>query len=320
MVNTISLTVNEVEIPFAEIPMKIAVAITPLEQASTVRISLVCKAFPLFDQKGKVVDEKGNVKYEIEALTDVDWRLLDETFSSAKLPVFRPIYGNGGMDWSEWSKYENALEERRKYFGEAEDMGTRIVAHGDTILNMVSREHLRQLTKAVASGRVTVYNKLSHIKLESTSSLLMLDDAYMRADDFKQYIQENFHLQVVVGEIEGGQVTVTSDYHTSSSTEQPAQVSTLKAVVDVKPPSDIKSESGLTKREKQIQAIERFADALGYKRNAIPDGGKPKLMQKCIAELPNLFGVGEDPFLGAWKQAVKEKRIRMEHHESYARK
>jgi len=77
---------------------------------------------------------------------------------------------------------------------------------------------------------------------------------------------------------------------------------------------------GLTKREKQIRAIEMLADNLGYKRLAIPDGGKKLLMEKCKEVYPTLFGVGDDPVKDSWSDAVKGKRIRMENHESYLHK
>lgn len=92
--------------------------------------------------------------------------------------------------------------------------------------------------------------------------------------------------------------------------------------VEVEPatPFDEKAEAGLTKREKQIRVIEKLADELQYPRNAIPVGGKKILMHECKEKRSDIFGAGDDPFLEAWQLAVDTKRIRMKHHESYARK
>lgn len=82
---------------------------------------------------------------------------------------------------------------------------------------------------------------------------------------------------------------------------------------------DVENEVGLTKREKQLQSIVNCVAALGYEQLAIPNGGKKTLMKKCKEKNPELFGAGDDPFKDAWKQAVKENRIRMKNHEKYSR-
>lgn len=80
------------------------------------------------------------------------------------------------------------------------------------------------------------------------------------------------------------------------------------------------TEKGLRKRERQIRAILIAVADLNYPPLCIPDGGKSVLMKKCKESWPELFGAGPDPFLGAWKAAVAQKRLRVENHELYAGK
>lgn len=75
--------------------------------------------------------------------------------------------------------------------------------------------------------------------------------------------------------------------------------------------SQAEPEAGLTKREQQIRAIEAGADALKYTRTAIPNGGKKAIMEWCKSNHSKLFGVGDDPFKDAWKEASKAKRVTM---------
>lgn len=73
----------------------------------------------------------------------------------------------------------------------------------------------------------------------------------------------------------------------------------------------------LKKRERQILALEAAVLAFGYPVLAIPQGGKKKLMLKCKEAWPDLFSGGDDPFLGAWKAALKDKRVRTADHNKY---
>ncbi len=78
--------------------------------------------------------------------------------------------------------------------------------------------------------------------------------------------------------------------------------------------------SKLKKREQQIQVIEQYANELGFKRLAIPDGGKKQLKEKCKVNRPELFGGGDSPFLEAWKIAVIGDRIKLLNHDKYSTK
>lgn len=80
------------------------------------------------------------------------------------------------------------------------------------------------------------------------------------------------------------------------------------------------SAEGTTKREQQISKIISEALALGYEVMSLPEGGKAALMEKCMSSRPDLFGAGEDPFLSAWKIAVKKKRLRTANHFRYGGK
>jgi hypothetical protein len=75
---------------------------------------------------------------------------------------------------------------------------------------------------------------------------------------------------------------------------------------------------GLTKREKQIRAIEKIAETLAFARNQIPDGGKAKIRCICLSEYSELFGAGEHPFNDAWKAASKANRIAMANRDKFA--
>lgn len=74
---------------------------------------------------------------------------------------------------------------------------------------------------------------------------------------------------------------------------------------------------GLTKRERQIRAIEAAADANGFPRNAVPDGGKKVLREYCKARHSELFGAGDSPFNDAWKEA-SPGRVAMAKRATYA--
>lgn len=70
-------------------------------------------------------------------------------------------------------------------------------------------------------------------------------------------------------------------------------------------------DDGLTKREKQIRAIEVEVEKMGYEKLAIPTGGKTALMAACKKNYPQLFGAGNDPFRDAWKVAGNSKPPRI---------
>lgn len=74
---------------------------------------------------------------------------------------------------------------------------------------------------------------------------------------------------------------------------------------------------GLSKRERQIRAIEAAADAKGFPRKAIPDGGKKTLREYCKSNHADLFGAGDSPFDDAWKDA-SPKRLAMANRAKYA--
>jgi hypothetical protein len=77
---------------------------------------------------------------------------------------------------------------------------------------------------------------------------------------------------------------------------------------------------GLTKREKQIRAIEATIKKLGFAPRRIPDGGKKKIMSTCMKDYKSIFGAGSDPFKEAWQTAVDQNRIRMANHEKFSKK
>lgn len=80
----------------------------------------------------------------------------------------------------------------------------------------------------------------------------------------------------------------------------------------------IANDVGITKRERQIQAIESVADELGYDRLQVPDGGKGKIRTTCKSKHAELFGFGDAPFDDAWKEASKANRVRMANRDKFA--
>jgi hypothetical protein len=80
--------------------------------------------------------------------------------------------------------------------------------------------------------------------------------------------------------------------------------------------------SGLSKRERQIRAIEIAATAQGYDALRVPTGGKKLLMEQCQKSNSELFGGGPHPFNGAWKVAIAcdPPRLRMADHKKFAGK
>lgn len=88
------------------------------------------------------------------------------------------------------------------------------------------------------------------------------------------------------------------------------------------PPTPPPDETGLLLREKQIRAIIEAAEAKDYEVMNIPKGGKKLLMAICKERWPTLFGAGDDPFLGAWKEALaaKPQRLRTANHDQYVGK
>jgi hypothetical protein len=79
-------------------------------------------------------------------------------------------------------------------------------------------------------------------------------------------------------------------------------------------------DAGLSRREKQIRAIEAEARKLGYDLLNIQTGGKAELRKACKTSRPELFGAGDDPFNDAWSDAVRSSppRLRMANHHKFA--
>lgn len=79
-------------------------------------------------------------------------------------------------------------------------------------------------------------------------------------------------------------------------------------------------DTGLSKRERKIRAIEQMADELKLPRMEIPLGGKKKLESACMSRWSALFGAGKDPFKEAWQAALDARRIRTKDHAKYSGK
>lgn len=78
------------------------------------------------------------------------------------------------------------------------------------------------------------------------------------------------------------------------------------------------TEKGLGRRERQIRIIEFLVGKFQFECMAIPDGGKMKIGKECKESYRQWFGVGDDPFLAAWQEAVTQGRVRMTKHQQYS--
>jgi hypothetical protein len=76
-------------------------------------------------------------------------------------------------------------------------------------------------------------------------------------------------------------------------------------------------ESGLTRMERKIRAIEEATARMGLPVMCIPTGGKTTLRKECLKSLPQLFG-SSGQFDDAWKSAVAQTRVRMANHDEFA--
>lgn len=107
----------------------------------------------------------------------------------------------------------------------------------------------------------------------------------------------------------------------TSNREEDTPAINVKAVAVTPPaPAAPPGNAGLSKRERQIRAIETESDILGYERLRIATGGKTTLRNICKKKYPLLFGAGNDPFNDAWKDAVHSspQRLRMTEHNKFA--
>ena len=93
-------------------------------------------------------------------------------------------------------------------------------------------------------------------------------------------------------------VSTTNDSPTFSFSEKPA--------------GNPANDNGITKREEQIRAIEQLAKDLYGNKMAIPKGGKSRMRSELAPKL-TLHQFNE-----AWKEAVKQKRVRMKDHDSFS--
>lgn len=100
-----------------------------------------------------------------------------------------------------------------------------------------------------------------------------------------------------------------------SAAQRAEAATTVKVVLHS---SGAENETGLSKRERQIRAIENAADTLSIPRMKVPKGSKKKIGDYCKANHSELFGGGDDPFKESWQEAVNQKRMKTEGHDKYS--
>jgi hypothetical protein len=76
-------------------------------------------------------------------------------------------------------------------------------------------------------------------------------------------------------------------------------------------PDELRDAESLKPAERKTRAILRAVRELGYDPMQIPTGGKTRLERECLAEPENLFRSSKHAFIGAWKAAATDERIRM---------
>lgn len=124
---------------------------------------------------------------------------------------------------------------------------------------------------------------------------------------------DDFTYDISNAEYDGWAAPYLEPTNTRSPTVAPGRPSIGREI------PQIGSAEGLTRRERQICAIEQKAKDAKYDLLMIPTGGKSVLRDICMKTLPELFGAGPDPFNDAWKDAISQEppRLRMADHDKF---
>lgn len=204
MEDTVMLPAGTFKIPVKEIPWKIAETVISEKKATTKYITAIRKKYTALPGT-----HDGYDGYVFEELTDKDWKFLYIVCGLADLPPVRKGKEIIEISLSQWKHYEDAFENACK----ENEKDWKVESYSNSGLKIAADKHKQFLTDAVKKGDVVVNNGETCIPLQQPINLVELDAAYMALNEFKKFVNANFHLQVYVGEIVAGQVDAL---HTSS--------------------------------------------------------------------------------------------------------
>ena len=236
--------------------------------------------------------------YRIEDLTDDDVRLLLDIWAGLPIPAA------WNMTQEQFARCKTVFEaapNKPTWQIQAEFRDFRNEAKGER--TQIAIKHMRQIEAEVKRGsfELLTSHRIPTAKLEPGT--------LMRIADARAYLQSL-----------GLDTSWLSDIDEPTPDAEAAPAPKVEAATPAPavPPDD----TGLSKREKQIRAIEAESDLLGYARLQIAIGGKTTLRNTCKQKYPDLFGGGNSPFDDAWKDASNSTppRLRMADHNKFAGK
>lgn len=189
MMNIINLPLGTVRVPSDEVPLLIAIAITPIEQASTVNITAILKKNIPLEKPYDV--EMACATFPTENLTDSDWDFLNFVCELSDLQPLMKGKVLIDINLSKWELYEKVFEEYKPDW--------KLMPFSNTVLKIVANKHREYLCNSILKGDVVVHNHLTHIPLEHPTGLTALEETYMTIGDFTSYAKK-LNLTVLVGD------------------------------------------------------------------------------------------------------------------------
>ena len=168
-----------------------------------------------------------------------------------------------------------------------------------------AKEYEIILIKLANAGEISFYDPATLLRISNAGDIIdPIVDMDKIAAQIIQYSETN--------------CTFSAVRPLSTPQALPASEPVMPAVVLLEQTDDV----GLSKREKQIRAIEAAAAAKGYDTLNIPTGGKKFLRAQCQKSNPKLFGVSPHPFDDAWKMAITcyPPRLRIADHRKFSGK
>ncbi|WP_047541386.1 hypothetical protein [Methylotenera versatilis] len=207
----ITLPAATEKISSSEIPLLIAKAITPPDQASHFTITAIMKrANPIDVPYDEDIDSE---LFQLEKLNDSDWESLNLASALDDLaPIRIGKTLREDISLTAWEFYEKAFNENISNW--------KYISFSNSKLNIVANKHLEYLTKAILNNDVTVYDYHTHIPLQNPTKLTAFNKTYMTISDFTSY-SKKFNLTVYVVIDDGqGNVANTKNLKKISVSEQ----------------------------------------------------------------------------------------------------
>ncbi|WP_175907935.1 hypothetical protein [Burkholderia seminalis] len=164
----------------------------------------------------------------------------------------------------------------------------------------VEQKHRVALISAINAGQLNVVVPHTRLPPKKSEEFAITE---VSLNDLRQYVAK---YQISVRLDVEPQRADTSSRETDEKQDKQRATTSAPAI-----------DEGLTKRERQIRAIEEAADAKGFPRHAVPDGGKKVLREYCKLKHHDLFGAGDSSFNDAWKKA-SPNRVAMANRAKFA--